>query len=254
MNSLFFAQLEYQLDPPCTPIVLRFSPTFASLVFYLSLNLTVPHNRCPPLKYLPILSLTPRAMEAERLTPPFSDEGRTPGPSGVPSKKRQRVGSHDDSRAPMPASQTVCSRCRSDLQDNSGIITFHEERSDLERTEFHISNLPTFVSALEAACTAKWATRDGSPYNRVIALLVRWQEDDLGVVDETKELEKILRDSYHYDVESWTIPSTKLCYMELATKVLSILKEHDAPDNLFILYYGGHAIQEIGEPQPTWVS
>ena len=194
-------------------------------------------------------------MDSEGLTPPLSsssDEGRSPGPPSAPPPKRRRDGSQHTSPGVVTASQTVCSRCRGDVRAPGDFITLHEERAELVRTEFHFPNLNELVNALEIACKTKWKTRD-SPYSRVIALLVHWEEDDLGVVAEIKELEEMLRDTYHFDVESWTIPTVKRCYMTLARKIDSILVNYDTQDSLFILYYGGHALQDEHR-QPTWVS
>ncbi|KAK5657970.1 hypothetical protein OQA88_2523 [Cercophora sp. LCS_1] len=131
-------------------------------------------------------------------------------------------------------------------------FTLHEESLELERAEHHFPNLASFVDRLRDGCKAKWATRH-IPYKRVIALLVSWEDDDLGVGAEIKGLAEVLRDSYHFNVETWAIPSAKRGYVSLIRKIESILEVYDMEDNLFILYYGGHACQDE-QPQPTWIS
>ncbi|KAM7213271.1 NACHT domain containing protein [Rhypophila decipiens] len=136
-----------------------------------------------------------RIADTGTLTPPESqasspDGGRSPGPSTQPPSKKPRV-------------------------ENNDFITLREEICELEKTEHHYPWFPSFISDLNTATQAKWNTRD-TPYNRVVALLVHWEEDDLGIQE--------------------------------------ILAEYDVQDNLFILYYGGHALRDEGQPQPTWVS
>ncbi|KAK1759833.1 hypothetical protein QBC47DRAFT_116659 [Echria macrotheca] len=192
-------------------------------------------------------------MDADALTPPVSDQGRSPGSSAPPPEKRQRLDPLDGSHHPSVESPRLCSRCRGDTGTDDGFITLHEEKLELLKTESHFPRLNDFVSALDTACKAKWNIRD-APYENVVALLLRWEEDDLGVISETEKLEDILRNVYHFDVESWAIPPGKRCCMALAREIESILDKYDKQDNLFILYYGGHALQELEQQQPTWVS
>jgi len=83
--------------------------------------------------------------------------------------------------------------------------------------------------------------------------LVRWEEDDLGVVEEIKVLEQMFCDTYNFEVETFAIPSVKRGYVGLTERIKARLETYDSEDNLFILYYGGHAHQDE-QPQPTWVS
>jgi hypothetical protein len=83
---------------------------------------------------------------------------------------------------------------------------------------------------------------------------VRWEEDDLGVIEEIKALGTVLQNDYNVDVETLAIPSTRRGYRDLGNRIETLLGEYDAEDNLFILYYGGHARRAEGQPQPTWVS
>lgn len=174
----------------------------------------------------------------ESLTPPLSSsssEGRSPERYSFQPAKRPRTGHR-----------------RHGNSESGDFITLHEESSELEKTEHHFPNFQTFINKLDDAYKTKWATRS-VPYQHVIALLVRWEEDDLGVHEEIQSLQEIFRDTYHFDVETWAIPSTKRGYISLIRKMEAILEQYDVEDNLFILYYGGHAYQDE-QPQPTWVS
>ncbi|KAK0725953.1 hypothetical protein B0H67DRAFT_143960 [Lasiosphaeris hirsuta] len=195
-------------------------------------------------------------MIMDDVIPPYSsssDEGRSPRPSQPRPEKRRR-NDHESNRedgAERAAPRTTPSHGGADSRwDN--FITLHEECAELEKTGFHFPDLHTFVAELNLACQAKWETRH-VPYHQVIALLVCWEEDDLGVVKEIESLEIMLRDSYNFEVATFTIPSVKKGYLGLVDRVRSLLEMYDVEDNLFILYYGGHARQDE-QPQTTWVS
>jgi hypothetical protein len=149
--------------------------------------------------------------------------------------------------------QPACGSCAPMIgESNNGFITLHEERYELSKSEFHFPSLQRFINDLNRACTARWETRL-SQYERVFALLVRWEDDDLGVVKEIGQLEGMFSDTYGFDVETWVIPSTRHRHTDLANKIQSALDEYDTEGNLILLYYGGHAFQQA-QSQPTWLS
>ena len=192
--------------------------------------------------------------DMKRTTPPrssSSDEGGPPLPSGSRPKRRKRADSKGEDEAMGRPTRPGLDRRRVDNAEN-GFITLHEEFAELERTDFHFPNFRAFVDELNRTCQAKWKTRQ-VPYKRVSALLVRWEEDDLGVVKEIEMLHRIFHDTYHFDVENFTIPSGKRGYLGLIERIKSLLDIYDAEDNLFILYYAGHARQD-GQSQPMWIS
>lgn len=86
-------------------------------------------------------------------------------------------------------------------------------------------------------------------YDNVHVLLLRWAEDDLGTAGEIKDLEKVFRETYHYTTECETIPSDD-SYNTLEYIITHFRKIHDSsdspdgPNNLLILYYGGHGVRE----------
>ena len=73
-------------------------------------------------------------------------------------------------------------------------LKLRREFLGLERTEHHFLSLKQFVHRLTLACRSKWDSRN-APYERVIA---HWEEDELGVLKEIRELELILRVTYHF--------------------------------------------------------
>jgi len=70
-------------------------------------------------------------------------------------------------------------------------------------------------------------------------LLLSWEDDNLGVLNEIDELDDVFRRIYHFEVERWKIPS-KRSHNTLAAKLLAFLDEYESKETLLIVYYGGH--------------
>ncbi|KAL8966825.1 MAG: hypothetical protein Q9183_003193 [Haloplaca sp. 2 TL-2023] len=80
-----------------------------------------------------------------------------------------------------------------------------------------------------------WPT---SRYTDVHALLLKWDKDNLGVIDEVRKLETTLHSRYNFATEIWSIPSEEP-EDALTIKLLKFRKTKRA-DSLVILYYAGH--------------
>lgn len=81
-------------------------------------------------------------------------------------------------------------------------------------------------------------------------LLIHWKSDDLFVLPELEDLEKVFREDYGYETDVFEIPSEN-SHLELLLKVADLIKRCESSDNLFVVYYGGHA--RIDEArQSTW--
>ncbi|MCJ1330704.1 hypothetical protein MMC10_007390 [Thelotrema lepadinum] len=74
-------------------------------------------------------------------------------------------------------------------------------------------------------------------------LLVRWEEDDLGTVNEINDLDNVFKDLYNYQTEQYLIPSRSSAN-ELEGALVDFKRAHDSDDNLLVLYYGGHGALE----------
>ena len=79
------------------------------------------------------------------------------------------------------------------------------------------------------------------------ALLLEWQDDDLGVSSELSKLEEVLDQSFHFQTEMWKIPSREPA-RALSDKIYEWKDRYcgteippGEPLPLLILYYGGHA-------------
>lgn len=93
-------------------------------------------------------------------------------------------------------------------------------------------------------------------YTAVHALLLYWEDDDIGVAKEIKELTDMFRDvsKFGYQVWPYRIPSRDPA-RSLSYTVAQFLHNFDREDNLIIVYYGGHGGPKIKSKSPcTWAA
>ena len=99
--------------------------------------------------------------------------------------------------------------------------------------------LEDLVSRLRDAIKS-FFPNDSYRYKEVHTLLLSWEDDDLGVVDEVLELKSVFRDDYDFDtVRLWVIPRHRP-YSKLEDELYQFRKEFSSTDNLLIVYYAGH--------------
>ena len=122
---------------------------------------------------------------------------------------------------------------------------------DTSSAEYHTKDLPAFLKRVEEATKAAFPNAGQSRYTTVNVLLLFWEDDDLGVINEIDRLEHVFGDSYNYKTERWPIPSQD-ADDALLEKLLAFRKCNDRDDNLFIIYYGGHGYLNPSR-QPIWV-
>ncbi|KAL7947320.1 hypothetical protein V8C42DRAFT_317454 [Trichoderma barbatum] len=123
---------------------------------------------------------------------------------------------------------------------------------DISRASFHVKHIGQFAKRLEDSAARAFPNRGRASqrYKNVQSLLVHWGSDDLFVLPELEDLEKCMRDDYAFGTDIFSIPSEN-SHLELMMRIGQLIKEHESPDTLFILYYGGHA--RIDESrQSTW--
>jgi hypothetical protein len=117
----------------------------------------------------------------------------------------------------------------------------------------------TFEQFKTAANAALKGQFEGGSYDKVKALLLNWQANDLGlkkpeagslIIDETKKLMGVFRDSYHFDTEYYSIPSQnpKSKVQKLLASVIDDLSDKKAENKkvLLIVYYNGHGHMKDG--------
>jgi len=119
-----------------------------------------------------------------------------------------------------------------------GFIHLAPTTHDISLTSEHIPSISCLAIDLNDAVQAAWSHRHDIRYSKVEVLLLRWAEDDLGVIRELRDLERVFTDLYFYNVHKYDIPSEKPD-KALTRRVLDFL-DQDGDETLFILYYAGH--------------
>ena len=146
------------------------------------------------------------------------------------------------------------------LDEPFSFIDVSSGTHEIQRLEHHLTDVKDLTDRLDKAVKSlskdvrsRWGSRH-LPYTNVSALLIRWEQDDLGVEAESRALEDLLRRWFNYSTEEWCIPHVPRAkaYMALLTKVNDFLEQHDGPENLLIIYYGGHARQDPRYTGPIW--
>ncbi|KAL7795778.1 hypothetical protein V8C37DRAFT_373404 [Trichoderma ceciliae] len=123
---------------------------------------------------------------------------------------------------------------------------------DISRASFHVKHIGHFAKRLEDSAARAFPNRGRASqrYRNVQALLVHWGSDDLFVLPELEDLEKCLREDYAFGTDIFSIPSEN-SHLELMMRIGQLIKDHESPDTLFIVYYGGHARIDDSR-QSTW--
>lgn len=121
---------------------------------------------------------------------------------------------------------------------------------DISHTPCHVRDIGVLSDILNSAASAAFPNRGFSRYKEVHALLLSWEDDNLGVIDEVIELEDVFRHTYRFEVEVWRIPTGR-SHNSLAAKILGFLNDYESKDNLLIVYYGGHGYMN-DDPQCVW--
>jgi len=98
----------------------------------------------------------------------------------------------------------------------------------------------------QRSATLWFPTEPPYPYAQVHALLLHWDNDDLGVYTEVNQLKDALLGygfnsdgGRPYSVDCFKIP-TKESFISLDQLLSEFLDDHSDPNHLLIIYYGGH--------------
>ena len=113
---------------------------------------------------------------------------------------------------------------------------------DISRWQCHM-DLQDFGESLHAAAKAVFPNTSKSRYKKVSVLLLSWEDEDpkLPVSLEIEQLDNVFKNLYGFETEIWEIPNQN-CHGMLNRKILDfVMTEDDPADQLFIVYYGGHA-------------
>ena len=92
-------------------------------------------------------------------------------------------------------------------------------------------------------------------YAAVNALLISWKDDDTNSASEVKQLQTLFQESFNYTACLYQIPSTN-SQAALNFQIASFLHTFGGPDNLLIIYYGGHGGPRTGQNKSpcTWAA
>jgi len=110
---------------------------------------------------------------------------------------------------------------------------------DTSFVEDHVPNIAKFAQDLQTALNGVWPTRNQGRYASVHVLLISWEDDSLGVFSEMRRLGDVFSHLYRFDVEEFRIPR-RIPGRATASRISSFLG-NEGRDNLFIVYYAGHA-------------
>jgi hypothetical protein len=81
-------------------------------------------------------------------------------------------------------------------------------------------------------------------------LLLRWEEDEMGVQYELDDLAKTFKSIYGFDTETWLIPIAK-SHRALMSKASQMVDEFGKAGDLLIVYYAGHGLMSASR-QALW--
>jgi len=103
---------------------------------------------------------------------------------------------------------------------------------------------------LDQAAVNVFPNRGRCRYNDVQVLLLRWEQDDMGVAWELDDLAITLKNVYGFNTETWLIPTTQP-HLSLMGKAFKMVQNFGNKHNLLIVYYAGHGGMSPSR-QPLW--
>ncbi|KAL4917859.1 hypothetical protein BDW62DRAFT_201412 [Aspergillus aurantiobrunneus] len=91
-------------------------------------------------------------------------------------------------------------------------------------------------------------------YRQATVLALSWEEDDLGVIQEIRQLKTLFNDLLNFEFREYAIPSDRpqaALFCVLADFVLKFGEK----GNLIVIYYGGHGDPDLdGDKQSVWAA
>jgi hypothetical protein len=110
----------------------------------------------------------------------------------------------------------------------------------------HLEDFDILCADLMEACEN--GIGKNTKYRGVYVLLMSWGEaDNLGVGSELDLVEEVFRERYDFDVQRFVIPNKPNATVHTSARIDKFQLDHEDPDNLFIIYYGGHGV--VGQDQ-----
>lgn len=91
-------------------------------------------------------------------------------------------------------------------------------------------------------------------YQHATVLALSWQEDDLGVIQEIRQLKTLFRDVLNFDFCEYAIPSDRP-QAALSVVLAEFILNFGGKGNLIVVYYGGHGDPDFdGDKQSVWAA
>ena len=113
---------------------------------------------------------------------------------------------------------------------------------DTSHIYHHVDDVKDLTDAVSQAAIASFPNKRRRPYKNAYALLLHWEGDELGVLQEIYALYRVLTREYGFDAFIEEIPIVK-SHNTLAFRLSAYMDDRarDSRDNLLIVYYAGHA-------------
>jgi len=92
-----------------------------------------------------------------------------------------------------------------------------------------------------------------SGYISVNALLIYWQENDLGFDTEVVMLQQFLTADYKFNTTTFAIPSER-SEQALRKAITDFIFDRALPGTLAIIYYGGHGDPDEASRKSIWAA
>ncbi|KAH0537356.1 hypothetical protein FGG08_005835 [Glutinoglossum americanum] len=93
---------------------------------------------------------------------------------------------------------------------------------------------------------SSYGQQGAGEYKNVNALFLTWKEDDLKCLEkEVIKLQCLFREKFNYTTRNYQIPSQK-SGTSLQLELARFVNDNDSPENLIIVYYGGHGVVDEG--------
>ena len=123
---------------------------------------------------------------------------------------------------------------------------------DTSSTRYHIKDLKAFCNTLTDAALAAYPNRGSTRYAAVYVLLLSWENDTLGAINDLLELQAVFQTFYSFYTEEWKIPSNG-SHNWLFCLLTQFLQYYGSEENLLIIYYGGHSyVNDHGQCVWAW--
>lgn len=117
----------------------------------------------------------------------------------------------------------------------------------------HLQNLSEFVKAVAEGLSRLTFPRPEQPYASVHALMISWEDDDLGTEADIQRLQCLFETKYRFSTTHFKIPSSRNPEIDLdlaIAKTKALYGRED--DGLIILYYGGHGEIDRTTQHSVW--